>query len=820
MSIMCRHILKNIFAKPFRTILLLLCITSFVFTGMLCLDMSGSLGRIVKNMLSQATGTSDITVSDPFGLKDEVFEISEPVQYVRIASKSSGTIQIPKGFYSYFHTDPFEVMTMDYAAAGGMKLISEELFLTEDEAAVSVKLAENLSLEVGDVLELYSDAGEKVEYSVAKIMPDFGVTNGQAVVLLSEEGFLRLDYDGVIDYTMAYVDAMDDSKANVAADQIRALDYRADVAVIIDGEELKALSKMITMMFLLMFSICFLLVIFVTISVSRRIVSERMPVVGTFRSLGLSNRFTTIFLLAESVFYGLVGGICGCVLYGIVRGFIYSGIVQVDSGSMNISLDYGTVSIFSYLLVILLAVLVECACSIREVIAAAKTSIRDIIFDNKDTKYRENKTSYVIGAVLLLTAILLTIFSKSVAAMLVAFAAYILALSLLFPILLKTSSRIFARFFEKREKPVLMLASMETFARKSTVGSTSLCVTTAALVIVLIIFAESLSSIYDIHSYDCDLHVITNRDQKVAMFSYIDGLPGVTETELVYVVNRDVTVGALEEDINVVGMPEEGLRMYTGIKNLPDLVEEGSFYMDQALAEKAGVQVGDQVSIIFDADSFLPTTKEMRLAGYIDSYELDTTSKTILISKDLYVDIFHDYPGEILIRCEDPEQTKAQIEKYSGMLIYMVESNEEYIAGWMEKKDNLRGLIMFVILLGVLLTVIGMVSNQLIGFDGRRRECAVLLSTAMNVQELSKMFIVESMLAAGTALVSALPVALLGFIPFQRVMEDSAGSMRISYNILLYVGFLGLLFVVFTLVSIFPVVKLYKMKIASQLKYE
>ena len=54
MRIMIKHTLKNIFSKPLRTLLLFVCIASCSFSALLCIDMSGSMEYLVKNLLTQA----------------------------------------------------------------------------------------------------------------------------------------------------------------------------------------------------------------------------------------------------------------------------------------------------------------------------------------------------------------------------------------------------------------------------------------------------------------------------------------------------------------------------------------------------------------------------------------------------------------------------------------------------------------------------------------------------------------------------------------------------------------------------------------------
>ena len=44
------------------------------------------------------------------------------------------------------------------------------------------------------------------------------------------------------------------------------------------------------------------------------ITTARLPVIGTFRSIGATRRLTSVVLFLESALYGCAGGVAGCVL--------------------------------------------------------------------------------------------------------------------------------------------------------------------------------------------------------------------------------------------------------------------------------------------------------------------------------------------------------------------------------------------------------------------------------------------------------------------------------------------------------------------------
>ena len=132
----------------------------------------------------------------------------------------------------------------------------------------------------------------------------------------------------------------------------------------------------------------------------------------------------------------------------------------------------------------------------------------------------------------------------------------------------------------------------------------------------------------------------------------------------------------------------------------------------------------------------------------------------------------------------------------------------------------MKTILLAIIILGVSLSMIGMISNQLIGFEGRKRECAVLASVAMSRGCISKMLMLENIFATAISLIAAFPLALFSFIPFRRILEDLSGAFKVIYDVPAYVIFLIILLLVFGLVVLFPIKELKKMNIASRLKYE
>lgn len=817
MCMIGKYLLKNIMSKPLRTLLLVVCILCFSFVSVLSLDMTGELEPMVYGMMSQITGTSDILAATKTGT-EQTYALSEEADQLLLFEAQNSYIRVEPEFYTYFHRDAFQIMYCDYELAYRMQLIDRPIQLGAEEAAVTPLFAEQFGYTVGEQVELYDEAGVAHRYEIAAVTAGKGISNGRAAVFVNQEQFHILS--SVKKANLLYVDVLEDSRIGQVKAELEQADYNLELQVFREDEALKEMVATVAAMFAMIFAICFLLVIFVTISVNGRIIHERMSVVGTFRSLGFSPAFVTKLLMGENILYGLLGSGLGVWLYSLCREALFGSVYSVSATSdITVNMEIDRLNPLFILLTVVFVILVECGCPLKEVIKTSKMSIRDIIFDNKDTAYQMSRGTVVFGVVSLLGAVLLMLADRGVWTNIASFVLMICAVAMLFPCVLKLITTGLLKLLEEKS-PLAKLAVRECIARKSTVGSAVLCVTASSLALIIFMFADTIDAIYKIDTYHADVIATVGYQEEPAQFSYIKDLEGVTSVESIYTTFESIELNGTAMDMNVFGLPEQGFALLTGIHGLPKQMENHQVYMDKGVCDKLGLVVGQEVELVFGAETFLPARKTLTLAGYIDSYQYDTTSKGIVISQKMYVDIYHDYPTKLLIACEDAQAVKNQMEKYSATKLEGIQTLQEYQEEWQQKGQDLKGLLTFIIVLGIGLTVIGIISNQIVGFQGRRRECAVLLSTSMTRGKLCYMLMLETAVSSAVALLTALPAAALAVYPLKKALVALAGELPMVVNGKNYVLFLVALWVVFTAVSLFPMKELRKMQIAAQLKYE
>ena len=197
-----------------------------------------------------------------------------------------------------------------------------------------------------------------------------------------------------------------------------------------------------------------------------------------------------------------------------------------------------------------------------------------------------------------------------------------------------------------------------------------------------------------------------------------------------------------------------------------------------------------------------------------------TTAEFFLSERD-YKEVFKDTPGYILIMCDDPAHVANLIRTYAVNSYSEVKTLEEIENDERTENAKMRALTAGIILISVGMTLIGMVSNQLIGFEGRKKECAVMLSTAMGRSTLSGILFKEMLITSLTASTIGTAVGvLMVFILNNATSASEEMEMIVELDPVMTILFFIFLVAAFTATVLFPIKSLRKMKIAEQIKYE
>ena len=819
MNIVFKNSLKNIFGKPLRTLLVVFAIFVCSLCALLCFDLSESITGILTlfygsvsraDFIVSSSGSDVSTLPDGFPEADTMTIVGDSeMLYKKI-----------DGEYCYVTTDTLRIMGLDVDEAVDMKFLAP-IDLKDGEMFINKAFSDDYGYKVGDKITIHDRADEELELTIGGILPD----DTKNPLITGYTGIINLNTSknvscGHMSADMLLIDLHDNTGIEEAKDMI---EDRYPAAVITDlylSESDLALVNEMKSVFYLLFAIAFLLVIFVTASICNRIVSERMSYIGTLRSLGMSTSRTGRILLLENVLYALLGSIPATLLYALIRNpllsFMFNG---TDSEGNAVQFDIPAFPVGLVIGVILGAVLIECLIPLRAILKALKTSIRDIIFDNRDTAYRFSRATLVIGIICLVTAVVTFFFRTNMILAILCMLTSVAALAALFPWILKFITALIKKISDKLDRPSMALASVEAISRKSTVGSGVLCATAAAMCVIVYAVSGAMSDNINDIPYDCD--VILTASEKDTYYSFIDHMDNVTDTEMVYMTMTEYKLNDEKISIgNFFAMPDDGFRYFTGFSDLPDKVEPGTIVLDKKYANRKGIKEGDTITLTFNPEGVVPIDRKFTVAK-ITSVSASTGMDTFLMNEDEYKVLCYGSPAWILIKTTDPEGTKAALETYAKGAYSKVETISEYIADQKQQNSQQLAVIAAIIIVALGMTAIGMISNQLLGFEGRKKECAVMLSTAMGKGKLSGILFKEVLITSVTASGIGTLVGLLMINVIQKAMASTQSiSMSFDVNPLTVFLFFIAMTVVFTGTVLFPIRNLRKMKISEQIKYE
>ena len=138
--------------------------------------------------------------------------------------------------------------------------------------------------------------------------------------------------------------------------------------------------------------------IFIIYSTFKVTTVERLPVIGTFRSIGATRKMTDTILIGESLTYGVIGGILGDIL-GVGFLYIIASVMAADpyiGGKINVNID---ISMSNFLASFILAVLVALISSWIPIKRASKIPIKDLVLNTTEAKSRKKGYRIIIGII-------------------------------------------------------------------------------------------------------------------------------------------------------------------------------------------------------------------------------------------------------------------------------------------------------------------------------------------------------------------------------------------------------------------------------------
>lgn len=811
-------ILKNMFARPGRFIVLQLCVMIACIAAYAAFDMGAAVQNIFSAYIGQYIGKIDCSIISSEPLTEETLAELPTHEAVFMQLENKREVKREEKYYTYELTESVSVYGFaDFEKAQNIEMLHEKFELGEDEVAIGRHYSESYGYQVGDSLTLSDPDGEPFEVTVAQIFEEKGFLSSHELSVVAPMS-VTTRMSGSEDCNMVMIDSTELSASEFTQQAEELLPGMEVTSLALD--EFDNIIRSVNIVLYLTFVLTFLLVVFVTVSFTEKIIMERMSTIGTLRSIGMSRSRTSQILVLENLFYGIIGSLLGTLVYALGRNPLLDMSLSMteDENSMTLEEMVGTTRPYVYVAVILGAMLLEMAVPLWHTLRAVKTPIRDIIFATKDTEYEVSLPKTIVGAALMLAGLVMGFAVKNPYVGVTAVLLLVIGAALSVQFAVKWLARGLQLLFAKLRWSTAEFACVEAGSKKSDMGNAVLTVTTIIAAAAIFIIGTSMLYWTERPIYDTDVIVSDLPDEKTDEFLYITEMDMVDSAEFVYTYTDEIRLASDEKyrDLSVFALPKG--EQYIAFKGLPDSLGMNELCMDRTVAERFGVAEGQTFTLVFHADGMFPIERKMTLVRYCNT--LSDSDGGIVLSPSLYRELYGDKPRRLLLRSDAGEDALAEHLRQVLTEDETITTMTEYTIDTANDSRTTRMGLYAVIGVAMVLTLIGIFGNQIIGFEARRREFALLHSTAMSRGKLVKLILIENLVSFG---ISILTAAVLS-VPITLIIAKAFVQTELSIVITLRIGelavFAAVILAVVMLSTLTPIRQLFRMNTANEIKYE
>jgi putative ABC transport system permease protein len=609
------------------------------------------------------------------------------------------------------------------------------------------------------------------------------------------------------------------------APMIRELsrDYpRYSVREPVDKAERERFASGIKTPLLLMTIMVLFMSVFIIYSSFKVITVERMPTLGTFRSIGATRKTTDFLLILETLVYGIIGGAFGCLM-GIGILSLMTDLMAYNAWAgirMKTQLHVQAIHMAS---AFLLAVGLSFVSSLIPIIRVSRVPVKDIVLNTMDRNVKERPWRVVLGfAILAATPVVPRLVPKSIAfpvdagCLFLAIAALIILVPFLTSLLLRALQG-FNRLVFGNEG---VLAAKNLRENKNILNTISLLALSISSLI--LIFTISFSAIQSTIGFYSDAHFelwasVSGANRRIEPI--IRSIKGVSDIHATFAVDN-VELAQRTRRISLLqGIDTRTFLDFWDLKIPPALLgrlDEGrNVLVTEAQREALGLSVGDSLTFVLQNGK-----KSYTVIGFFTSMR-NNGSFALVSAKYLKSDAGLRYYSDIYIKTDLPaEETQAAVKK-------KLERRYPWVTTIAQMRDNniksnqqlftiLKGFAVMTLVMGIF----GVLNNFIISFVERRRHLAIFRSVGMSRRQIVRMMLMESLTTGliGGLVGCAGGVLLLDLATYMLAAMDLFVTMTFSPPV--FLACLAASIVISLVASISPALKSGRLNIIESIKYE
>lgn len=831
MAIILKLTIANIRQKKFRTVLIVLSIVLSVGLMYSILSVSASTAGIFGQKLKKDVGNSELMIlpeenSGEQFIPEMDFRNIGGIDYHIPLINAYGYTEIdeeatPVMFTGMSEENYERIYGLDFTQKTQEGLADNQVYIGKEAAGVyKLKLKDHLNITV---------AGKENDFIITGIIEDqknnLGYDPGKLELLISEDTLLQLinSDQRVNGY---YVKSMPEyDKASFIKELKEAYpDYQ--VKDVTDLSEFKQIMNMVVTSLFLMVLAVIMVSAFIIYSSFKIIAIERMPMMGTLRSIGATRKLTVKLLLLEALFYGMFGAVAGDVLGVFILRLTMKMLLTGNNLTVE-DISYINIQYFAIAFVIGLALSIGSA--MMPVIKMCKKSIRSIIFAEIKNEKHSSAVKTIVGIVLIAAAFILFHMAPVKLQLpldILGTIVVIIGAALIIPVLSLFLTVILSVLLKPIYKDSFSIISANMKNDRTMMNNILLLAMGLGVLLMINNFSTTVSSVVvDVYATGrSDVIIYSNlEDSFVREVSSLDGVDHVYTTNII----NDVK--ANEGKINLMileGIDGRGYSEYAwnefGKYLTDDMIEaftkERSIIITRFTARKYDLSSGDLLKLDFDGNK-----KDYKIVGIVPSI-MNNGNESFIYNKFLQEDSGVRNSQSMYLNISDGADTKKVIQRIKELApdqLLPVETLKEMQDQNIKSNNVMFYLMKAISIIAMFIGIVGIFNNFTISFLSRRKLYATMRSLGLTKARTIRNMLSEAFFCGLTGTTSGL---LLGTILIKAMCYTVEG-MGISAEVLFY----SIKDYIFVLISgliismisaILPAFGITKANIVSGLKYE
>lgn len=832
MKIILKYVLNSIKEQKLRTVVMLLSIVMSTTLLFVSLAIGDSYESAQQKMARGFAGNAAISVSSlPDADGNMVWISEEEIPDLASIKNKVGIVKTPA---LYNEDGYFENMDIIAADLNALSNINRPRLLNDTElkdfTGYSIILPENFTakygIEPGDAVTM-KVGGNPIKLRLA------AVAAYDTVFLRSTRGFNALipidTLSEILNISNGYSEVLIEPFEGVSTDDLKVElsevlpQNHFKVTKAYNKRQVEADAKQKSLPFFLISFFSLTMSVFIIFSSYKVITVERLPVVGTFRSIGATEKAVVRILIIESLVYGTLGG-----LLGIALGF---GVLKLMLDGLGESLSIGVaipmvVSPLNIVVSCVLAMVVSVLSAYIPVRKTSKLSVKDVVLGTVEEKNCSNKAKLGFGVVLFILSVILPRIVSGNDKMLMltgglSLFGLITATIMVIPIITNGISFVLERIYGAVLGNEGRLAARNMKQNKNVNQNiTLLFISLSAVIAISVVGNFVVTYIGDVFN-GATLDGFAEANMSASFVEKVKGIEDVEELMPVYVMNGsirgdDMTFGRLEA--------VESLSLYNSMlnmkydnevmqKNMESTFDSArNILLSKDSLKQRGVKVGDEISLALGDKVY-----NYKIIGSFKSRA--AKAEAIIPARYAESDFGVSNYGFLTFTAADPDAVMVQIRDLFGNKYNWSRKVEEFnsdairvVSSFLEPMQNLTYFIL-------LLAGIGIINNLLINYIQKRRYVAMYKSIGMSNKQNIKMTLIEGF---SSGLIGATIGITVSYLEIKTIFLAAGPKISMDPELDAGVFFMaGLMGIIITLVgSIAPILKGSKMKLVEEIKFE